>query len=932
MAAITGMQPSQSTNIQLSENEERASLEKLLFLRDTVRSGQHPTVRPKNIATAGIDGPNTNNVKSSQPVTLNGKQNGTIPSVIPTPSNTIDTAARPIPVFTGSLKGETNGGRAVITVSGKDSAPHPNNGRDQRDLGRQQQRPPPQQQQQQQQHQQQQQLPLNQPQWDHNQQWIMPPGQNQMQGNPEDMNAFAQHLSMLGVPQSQNPFELPPGFPLLPVPHLLPGQTLPGQALPGQPLPQSMPLTNQAQLQPEPMVVDKPPVVDARNLEKKEREAVGNNKQQQVQQVQQNGNNQTSQAKPVPSTATDLQASLKKAQEYAATLPPKPTPGAKQNAVKQPQQDKNRNSGVPASSPMTPTFPTNTDRRDDEKAGFQARPQRDQRQYGDKRAPEPLRKTAMNNNHNTTKEERRDRERDRQVERERERERAGDRWQGRDNRGFDFKKRRSSSPLYDESPTNKGPGFAAPPPPSRPTEATGINRAYDYKPADLDEGDESTMDAKKRANPKDPQKQQQLADKKSSPQPAKREAPPLSPVVTIPRGSPTLEPLSPGKAARYGIPPQDRYAKQQPGYFRYRDPYPPPPHMMGYARGPYEAEYGYPPPRDPRPVSPRRVYLPEGRGYAQEYVYQDAYHDPYYPYPARRAGSPPPPPPPRVPRPQYRYEDEELQRPPRGRSPSPRAAGRMPTARPRRSSRSMSPSRERPTPRASAAPAEPIEEPRADRALIRASDVPHYADYAPYPRSIAPYDAYGDPYNRPVIIRERVPVYVTRVVYVDSNDPEGRPYRPRSPGYPASHAAPPPHGPSPPSHAPPPMRRYVEDPDVMMSDRVYRERDYDYGPYDRGYGREYAREYPHPPPLAPPAHHHHPSAPPPQSMRDGYSREYAMAPPAVREEERERVYREREYGVGNPPMGASRDVEDGRLPYGRDRGMAPPAAGGVRYA
>lgn len=128
------------------------------------------------------------------------------------------------------------------------------------------------------------------------------------------------------------------------------------------------------------------------------------------------------------------------------------------------------------------------------------------------------------------------------------------------------------------------------------------------------------------------------------------------------------------------------------------------------------------------------------------------------------------------------------------------------------------------------------------------------------------------------------------------------------------------------------MRRYVDDPDVMMSDRVYRERDYDYGPYDRGYGREYAREYAPPPPMASSGHHHHPPAPLPQPMRDGYAREYAMAPPAVREEERERVYREREYGAGNPLMSAPRDVEDGRLPYGRERGMAPPAPGGVRYA
>lgn len=741
MAAMTGMPPSQSANIQLSKDEERASLEKLVLLRDTVRSGQHPNVRPKNIAAAGVDGSNSNNPKSSQPAALNGKQNGAVSSVFPTPNNTIDTAARPIPVFTGSSKSEPNGGRAVITVSGKDAAPH-QNGNDQRDLGRQQQgqRLP-----QQQQQQQQQQLPPNQPQWDPNQQWMMPPGQNRMQGNPEDMNAFAQHLSMLGVPPSQNPFELPPGFPLLPVPHLLPGQ-----ALPGQPLPQSIPSTNQTQPQPEPMVVDKPLVVDTRNPEKKEREAVGNNKQQQAHQ---NGNNQASQAKPVSSAATDLQAGLKKAQEYAATLPPKPVPGAKQNAGKQPQQDKNRNNSGPALSPIAPTFPANTDRRDDEKPGFQGRPQRDHRQYGDKRGAEPLRKTAMNNNHNTTKEERRERERDRQLERERERERerGGDRWQGRDNRGLDFKKRRSSSPPYDEPPTNKGPGFAAPPP-ARPTEATGPNRTYDYKPADLDEGDEAATDPKKRANPKDAPKQQQTTDKKSSPQPAKREAPPLSPAVTIPRGSPTLEPLSPGKGARYGVPPQDRYAKQQPGYFRYREPYPPPPHMMGYPRGPYEAEYGYPPPRDPRPASPRRVYLPEGRGYAQEYVYQAAYHDPYYPYPARRPGSPPPPPPPRASRPQYRYEDEELQRAPRGRSPSPRAAGRMPTVRPRRSSRSLSPPRERPTPRASAAPAEPVEESRADRALVRAADAPHYADYAPYPRPMVQYDAYGDPYSRPVII------------------------------------------------------------------------------------------------------------------------------------------------------------------------------------
>ncbi|KAF3146993.1 hypothetical protein TWF594_003044 [Orbilia oligospora] len=921
MAALTGMP--QSTNIQLSEDQERTSLEKLLLLRDTVRSGKHPNVRPKHTIAAGVDSSGSNNLKSSQPIALNEKQNGAAPSVLSTPSNTIDTSARPIPVFTGSSKGELNGGRTVITVSGRDAAPHQNNGRDQRDTGRQQQgqRPP------QQQQQQQQQLPLSQPQWDPNQQWMMPPGQNQMQGNPEDMNAFAHHL-MLAVPQTQNPFELPPGFPLLPVPHLLPAQ-----ALPGQPLPQSIPLTNQTQLQPEPMAVEKPSVVDTRNSEKKELEAIGNSKHQQVQQ---NGNNQAPQAKTVSSAATDLQASLKKAQEYAATLPPKPAPGTKPSTTKQPQQDKNRNNSGPASSPMAPTFPANADRRDDEKLGFQGRPQRENRQYGDnKRGTEPLRKTAMNNNHNSTKEERRERERDRQLERERERERerGGDRWQVRENRGFDSKKRRSSSPPYDEAPTNKGPAFATPPA-TRPGEATGSNRPYDYKPADLDEGDEAVTDPKKRANPKDAPKQQQTMDKKSPPQPVKREAPPLSPVVTIPRGSPTLEPLSPGKAARYGIPPQDRYAKQQPGYFRYRDPYPPPPHMMGYARGPYEAEYGYPPPRDPRPVSPRRVYLPEGRGYAQEYVYQDAYHDPYYPYPARRSGASPPPPP-RVPRPQYRYEDEELQRAPRGRSPSPRASGRMPTARPRRSSRSLSPSRERPTPRASAPPTEAVEESRADRALIRASDGLHYADYAPYPRPMAPYDAYSDPYNRPVIIRERVPVYVTRVVYVDSNDPEGRPYRPRSPGYSASHAPPPavhPHGPPAPSHPPPPMRRYVDDPDVMMSDRVYRERDYDYTPYDRGYGREYAREYA-PPPMAPPAHHHHhPPAPPPQPMRDGYAREYAMAPPTAREEERERVYREREYGAGNPPMGAPRDVEDGRLPYGRDRGMAPPAPGGVRYA
>ncbi|KAK6525734.1 hypothetical protein TWF281_010782 [Arthrobotrys megalospora] len=917
MAATTGMLVPQSTNIQLSEDEERASLEKLVQLRDVVRSGQHLNHRPKP-----SDGPGANNIKNGQPVASNTKQNGTAPPALPTPTNTIDTAARPIPVFTGSSKGEQNGGRAVITVAGKDAAPHQNNGRDQRDVGRQQQgqRMP----------QQQQQLPLNQPQWDHNQPWMMPPGQNQIQANPEDMNAFAQHLSMLAVPPPPPPpFELPPGFPLLPVPHLLPGQ-----ALPGQPLPQLIPLTNQTQPQPEPMVVDKPAVVDARNPEKKEREQAVNSKQQQQQQqaARQNANNQTSQPPAISSATTDLQAGLKKAQEYAATLPPKPAPGTKQNAqnvVKQQQQDKNRNNSGQSTSPMAPAFPANADRRDDEKPGFQGRPQRDHRQYGDKRGAEPLRKTAMNNNHNTTKEERRERERDRHLERERER--GGDRWQGREGRGFDSKKRRSTSPIYDELPSNKGSGFAAPPS-TRPAETIGPSRVHDHKLTELDEGDEATTDPKKRANPKDIQKQPLTAEKRSSPpqqqpQPVKREAPPLSPVVTIPRGSPTLEPLSPGRAARYGIPPPDRYAKQQPGYFRYRDPYPPPPHVVGYARSPYEAEYSYPPPRDPRPMSPRRMYLPEGRGYAQEYVYQDAYNDPYYPYPARRPGSPPP----RTARPQYRYEDEELQRAPRGRSPSPRAAGRMPAVRPRRSSRSLSPSRERPTPRASAAPAEVTEEPRPDRAIIRVSDAPHYADYPPYHRPMVPYDAYGDPYNRPVIIRERVPVYVTRVVYVDSNDPEGRPYRPRSPGYAAPHAPPTqahPH--APPPHPPPPMRRYVDDPDVMMSDRVYRERDYDYGPYDRGYGREYAREYA-PPPLASSAHHHHPP-PPPQQMRDGYAREYGMAPPPAREEERERVYREREYGVGNPPMGAPRDVEDGRLPYGRDRGMAPGAPGGVRYA
>ncbi|KAK6343382.1 hypothetical protein TWF730_010972 [Orbilia blumenaviensis] len=921
MAATTGMLLPQSANIALSEEEERAALEKLVRLRSAVRSGQHPNIKPKAPTNTG-----PNNSKNGQPVVLNANQNGSLPPIPPTPGNTVDVAVRPIPVFTGSSKGEQNGGRTVITVAGKDAAPHLNGGREQRDVGRQQQAqriPQPQQQ-----------LPLGQPQWDHNQPWQMPPGQAQMPANPEGAAAFVQHLSMLAVPPHQPPppppFELPHGFPLLPVPHLLPGQ-----ALPGPPLPQLIPLANQTASQPEPMVVDKPPVVDTRGTEAGVREAAGSNKQQQ--QAHQNANNQPQ--KPLSAAAaTDLQASLKKAQEYAATLPPKPAPGAKQatqNQAKPSQQDKARNNGGQASSPMAPNFPANTDRRDDEKQGFQGRPQRDHRQYGDKRGAEPLRKTAITNVHSAGKEERRERERERQIERERER--GGDRWQGRDNRGFDFKRRRSTSPMYDESPTAKGPGFAAPP--SARPEAAVPSRAHERKTVDIDDVDGAAADPKKRANPKDIQRQQQqTGDEKSPPpqqqtQPAKRDAPPLSPVVTIPRGSPTLEPLSPGKAARYGIPPSDRYAKQQPGYFRYREPYPPPPPVMGYARGPYETEYGYPPPREPRPASPRRVYLPEGRGYAQEYVYQDPYHDPYYPYPPRRPGSPPPPR--AAARPQYRFEEEELQRTPRGRSPSPRATGRMPTGRPRRSSRSLSPGRERPTPRASVAPAEPVEEPRSERALIRASDAPHYADYPPYHRPMVPYDAYGDPYGRPVIIRERVPVYVTRVVYVDSNDPEGRPYRPRSPGYappppPLSH----PHGPPAPPHQPPPMRRYVEDPDVIMSDRVYRERDYDYGPYDRGYGREYPREYAPPPSLAPSAHHHHhhPPPPPPQQMRDGYAREYAMPPPPVREEDRERAYREREYPAGNPPMSAPRDIEEGRLPYGRDRGMPPGPPGGVRYA
>ncbi|KAK6537530.1 hypothetical protein TWF694_011712 [Orbilia ellipsospora] len=931
MTAASGMAPL-TTNTHISEDDERISLEKLVKLRDAVKAGQHPKYKPKPPVSAVAA--TTTKASNANP---NKNTNGNLAN------NTIDTTARPIPVFTGSMpKGEQNGGRAVITVAGKD-APNQNNQNNTRN-----DRQQPQQQQQQGQR------PLLSPrnqqpqqqQWDQSQTWSVPQMQPQVHANQEDINAFAQHLSMLPVPPPG--FELPHGFPpFVPPPPPLP---IHGQALTtGQPLPQLMQMTNQSPPQLDPMAVDNP-IKDPRSFDHKDHDMIGNIQQRQAEIIQ---------SLQSSSGTADLQASLKKAQEYAATLPPKPVGAPKpsapitsnnnNNSNNKQQPEKNRNAAGLSSSPQATTaFP---DRRDDGKQDYQRQQPRDHRQYHDKRSGEPPRKPTMNSG----KEDRREREREqpRQFERERDR----DRWAGGvDNRNYNNKKRKSSSPNYDDLPS-KALNFAAPQP-IRPADAL-IRSHEHHKVIDVDETDD---DQKKRANTaKDAPKTQQSAEKKVSPAPppVKREAPPPSPVVTIPRGSPTLEPLSPGRARAYGVPPplpQERYSKQT-GYFRYREQFPPPP-AMGYARSPYDPDYGYPPPpshaREPRPLSPRRVYVgPEGRGYAQEYVYQDPYHDPYNPYHSRRPGSPLPPP--RAAAPRYRYEEED--RVPRGRSPSPRVTNRMPAVRPRRSSRSLSPSRERPLPRASAPPAEPAEEPRSERSLIRASDAPHFADYPPayHHRSMIPYDAYGDPY-RPVVIRERVPVYITRVVYVDSNDPEGRPYRPRSPGYPPPHHGPPPplahpHHPPPPHLAPaapahpaqppppPPMRRYVDDPDVVMSDRMYRERDYDYGPYDRGYAREYTREYPPPPPAHHHAHHHPPPLP---VARDAYGREYAMQPTTAREDERERHFREREREYPSPGLGgqpppphpaaAARDVDDGRLPYARDgRGMAPPP-GGVRYS
>ncbi|KAF3908301.1 hypothetical protein AA313_de0206588 [Arthrobotrys entomopaga] len=951
MTAASGMAPL-ATNTNISEDDERISLEKLVKLRDAVKAGQHPKYKPKppvaTVATTAAKASNANPNKNT---------NGNLAN-----NNPIDTTARPIPVFTGSMpKVEQNGGRAVITVAGKD-APNQNSQNSTRN-----DRQQPQQQQQQGQRpllsprNQQQQQQQSQQQWDQNQAWSVPQMQPQVHANQEDINAFAQHLSMLPVPPPG--FELPRGFPPFVPPPPLP---MHGQALtPGQPLPQLMQMANQNPPQQlDPMAVDNP-ITDPHSFDHRDNDMIGNLQQRQAEIIQ-----------SLQSSAgtSDLQASLKKAQEYAATLPPKPVGAPKPNAPitgdnnnnnnnKQQQQqqqqlEKNRNAAGPSSSHQNAA--QFSDRRDDDKQNYQRQQPRDHRQYHDKRSGEPQRKAAIN------------KEREREPSRQFERDRDRDRWAGGvDNRNHNNnnnnKKRKSNSPNYDDLPS-KAPNFAAPQP-IRPADA--LIRSHDHhKVIDVDEVDD---DQKQRANiAKDALKAQQSTEKKPSPAPppVKKEALPPSPVVTIPRGSPTLEPLSPGRARAYGVPapalPQERYPRQQ-GYFRYREQYPPPP-SVGYTRSPYDPDYGYPQPpppshaRDPRPISPRRVYVgPEGRGYAQEYVYQDSYHDPYHQYHSRRPGSPSVPPP-RAAAPRYRYEEED--RVTRGRSPSPRVTNRMPATRPGRSSRSLSPGRERPLPRASAPPAEPAEEPRSERALIRASDASHYADYTPaynHHRSMIPYDAYGDPY-RPLVIRERVPVYITRVVYVDSNDPEGRLYRARSPGYnphpgpppPSTHAhhPPPPHSAAAPAHPaqppppPPPMRRYVDDPDVVMSDRMYRERDYDYGPYERGYAREYAREYPQPPP--PPQHHHHAHHPPPplSVARDAYGREYAMQPTTAREDERERHFREREREYPSPGLGgqpppsapphshappAARDVEDGRLPYVRDgRGMPPPP-GGARY-
>ncbi|KAF3937417.1 hypothetical protein ABW19_dt0207672 [Dactylella cylindrospora] len=894
------------TNLQqkpLSEQEERESLENLIFLRDNVRSNQHPKFKPNatnGYSSSGLEKQNGSGVLPSLATSLdpNGNTINKASDIFRQPMNNGNGNARPIPVFPPALstvaKGDHSGERAVITVNGK-SSPKQNNqigGRERQDDRRQPEVMQPAQQ-------------HAQGQWD-NQAWMLPPGQGQ--GDP---NAFP-HFPMLPVH-----FDLPPGIHFPPLPP-------PGQALSHR----LMPLTNHTQSQPDPMVVDNP--IETRKPENRDREPPRDQRQ-----------TENNSATPSSATNNDFQATVKKAQAVAASLPPKPTSDSKSaplrgEQTKQPV-DKNRN--TLQSSPTAASFP-NADRREDDRQGYQRQPPRDHRQYNDKRAAEPLRKAAMGNNHNN-KDERRERERE-PFTRERDRERfpERDRRQGGENRNFKNLKRESTSPSYipnydDAPPAPKVHAMTYPPSqPSRTTDSLTVARPHDRpKVMEANEGDDNHIDQKRRTNNgKDAPKLPQTVEKKPSPQPPpKREPLPPSPGLA-PRGSPTLEPLSPGRGRSNGAAAvQDRYAipagaKPPAGYYRYRD-YPAP--VMGYARSPYEPYEAYAPPpphplhvRDPRPVSPRRMYVgTEGRGYAQEYVYQEPYHDPYYPYPPpqppRRLGTPPPIA--RGPGPRYRYEDEDPQRPARGRSPSPRAAGRIPVSRQRRPSRSASPPRERAPPRQSAPPAEQSEEPRQERSVAR--EAPQYAEYPPYHRPTVHYDPYNDPY-RQVVVRERY-VFVPRVVYVDPNDPEGRPYRPQSPGYSIpAHPTPPP--------GPPPIRRYVDDPEAM-NNRYYRERDYEYGPYDRGYGREYVRDYPpHPQPLPPPVAH----------VREAYGREYA--PPAPREEER--TFREREYGAhphpahpahqAHPPPPTPRDVEDARLPYAREaRGgpLAQPPPQAPRY-